>query len=57
MNFFRHKCRQTNICFTYFTRWLDEGDGDSGVEQTLMLSEILVSDEEEAQEELPGEIL
>lgn len=57
MNCFRHKCRQTNNCFTYFTRWLDEGDGDSGVEQTLMLSEILVSDEEEAQEELPGELL
>ena len=41
--------------YVFCVRWLDEGDGENGVEQTLMLSEILVSDEEEAQEDLPGQ--
>jgi hypothetical protein len=39
-----------------YCRWLDEGDGENGIEQTLMLSEILVSDEEEAEEDLPGQL-
>jgi len=40
------------------SRWLDEGDGENGIEQTLTLSEILVSDETEAEEttDLPGNI-
>lgn len=39
-----------------YCRWLDEGDGENGIEQTLALSEILVSDEEEAEQaqDLPG---
>ena len=37
---------------------MDEGDGENGIEQTLTLSEILVSDETEAEEttDLPGNI-
>jgi len=44
------------ICLS---RWLDEGDGENGIEQTLTLSEILVSDETEAEEttDLPGNIM
>ena len=35
-------------------RWLDESDGETGIEQELILSDILVADEEVKQEELPG---
>ena len=35
-------------------RWLDESDGETGIEQELILSDILVADEEDKQEQLPG---
>lgn len=47
--------KAVNMIFMYLDRWLDEGDGENGIEQTLALSEILVSDEKEAEtEDLPG---
>ena len=35
-------------------RWLDESDGATGIEQELILSDILVADEEDKQEQSPG---
>ena len=37
-----------------YCRWLDESDGETGIEQELILSDILVADEEVKQEELLG---
>lgn len=35
-------------------RWLDESDGENGIEQELILSDIMVADEEDQKEDLPG---
>ena len=60
----RHSPKSPEICFLKVLklslnhcRWLDESDGENGIEQELILSDIMVADEEEKQEDLPGIVM
>ena len=50
-------CKRTalyiNISVSIY-RWLDESDGVNGIEQELILSDIMVADEDDKEEDLPG---